>query len=387
MARGSIQKRQSAKGMAYWVRVEYAADPTTGERRQRSETFRLKKDAEAALAKWLAEIDRGTAVDTTRQTVGEFLTHWLDTVAAYRVRPTTLEDYRYTVERQIIPALGSIPVQRLTAAHVQAFYAEKRAAGCGARTVQLCHLRLSQALKQGVRWGTVTRNVCDAVDAPRSKAKPGKTWTPGEARQFLAGTEGDALCPLWSLALTTGARQGELLGVRWQDLDFDRATLTIRQAVAVHKGRVIIQEPKSRAALRTIALPVESVAALRAHRVRQATARLATADAYADHDLVFATALGTPVHPSNVLRAFYRLIERTGVPRITFHGLRHTHATWLIANGTPITTVSERLGHAKSSITLDTYAHVVARTRDEAALAISGLLFGPDAAPVASVGT
>jgi len=348
----------------------------TGTRRQRSQSFRLKRDAEATLATWLAEIDRGTAVDTAKLTVGEFLTHWLDTVAAHRVRPTTLEDYRYTVNRHIVPALGSIPVQRLTAAQVQAFYAELRDAGRGARTVQLCHLRLSQALKQGVKWGTVTRNVCYAVDPPRSKAKPGQTWTADEARRFLVATESDALGHLWLLALTTGARKGELLGLRWQDLDLDRGTMTIRQAVAVHAGRVIFQQPKSKAALRTVTLPTEMVAALRSHRVRQANSRAAVADFYTDHDLVVATALGTPVHPSNVLRSLYRVMDHAGVPRISFHAMRHAHATWLIAAGQPITTVSDRLGHARSSITLDTYAHVVARTRDESARAISGLLFG-----------
>ena len=386
MARGCIDKLPGAKGPVYRVRVEYPTDPTTGKRRQRCKSFRLNKEADRALATWLAEIERGTAIDTTKQSVGEFLTHWLDTVATYRVRPTTLEDYRYTVTKHIIPALGSIPVQRLTAPQVQAFYAAMRDAGRGARTVQLAHMRLSQALKQGVKWGTVARAVTEMVDPPRSKAKPGLTWTTDEAQRFLDVADADGLSPLWVLTLATGARQGELLGLRWEDLDLTRGTLSVRQAVAVHKGRVIFQEPKSRAAVRTIALPVEAVAALRSHRVRQATDRLALPIPYVDHDLVFATALGGPYHPSNVLRSFYKLIGRAGVPRITYHGMRHTHATWLIASGTPITTVSDRLGHAKSSITLDTYAHVVASTRDDAALAVSALLFGPRRVPAEGVG-
>jgi len=384
--RGSIQKRPSAKGSSYRVRVEYPADPTTGERRQRSETFGTKREAEAALAKWVNEIERGTAVDTTRQTTGEFLTHWLDTVAAHRVRATTLEDYRATITKHLVPGLGNVPVQRLTPAAVQAFYAAKLAGGCGPRTVQLCHLRLSQALKQGVRWGTVPRNVCESVDPPKVTPGRGKTWTPDQARRFLAAAETDGYAPLWLLALTTGARQGELLGLRWEDVDLAKGSLSVRQALAILDGKPIIQAPKSRAAVRTIALPVETVAALKAHKARQNEARLKAGALWVDHGLVFATPTGQPIHPANVQRNHAKLQARAGVPRIRFHDLRHTHATWLITGGQPITSVSERLGHAKSSITLDIYAHAVTATQDRAALAVSALLFGPAADAGAGTG-
>jgi integrase len=147
------------------------------------------------------------------------------------------------------------------------------------------------------------------------------------------------------------------------------------------KNRPVIQETKSRAAVRTIALPVEAVAALKGHKARQNAERLAIGDAWADHDLVFATPAGGPIHASNVARNFYRIVARADVPRIRFHDLPHTHSTWLIADGQPITTVSERLGHANPSITTDIYGHVVAATRDGAALAVSALLFGDEAEP------
>lgn len=310
-------------------------------------------------------------------TVAEFMRHWLETVARHKVRPTTFEDYESTIVKHIIPALGSVKVQRLTAADVQRFYSDRLAAGRGPRTVQLCHLRLSQALKQGVRWGTVARNVCEAVEPPKVAHKKGATWTPADARRFLTAAESDGYHPLWLLALTTGARQGELLGVRWQDLDMVKGTMAVRQSVAVYERKAIIQAPKSRAAVRTITLPPEAVAALKAHRTRQLAARLAAGPVWSDHDLVFATYAGGPIHPSNVVRSFAKIVDRAGVPRIRFHDLRHTHATWLIAGGEPIPNVSERLGHAKTSITLDTYAHVVATTRDRAAAAVGALLFGP----------
>lgn len=387
VARGSIQKSHGAHGAAYRVRVEYPPDAITGKRKQRSQTFTTRRAAETALAKWVADIERGTAVDTTKQTVAEFLTHWLETVAVHRVRATTYEDYAATIANHIIPAIGSIPVQRLTAANVHDFYAAKLASGCGARTVQLCHLRLSQALAQGVKWGTLARNVCDLIDAPKVTTKPGKTWTPDEARRFLAVAETDGYAPLWLLALTTGARQGELLGLRWQDVDIAKGTMRVTQSLAILHGKPIIQAPKSRAAVRTIHVPAEAIAALKRHKARQNAERLAAGYAWSDHDLVFATPMGNPIHPSNVLRNYAKLQRRVDVPRIRFHDLRHTHATWLIADGQPITTVAERLGHAKSSITLDVYAHAVASTRDGAALAVSALLFGDNDELPSKIGT
>ena len=182
MAEGSIQKRQGPQGPAYRARVEFPADPVTGNRRQRSATFRTKKEAQSALASWLSEIERGTAVDTSAMTVADFLTHWLDTVAAHRVRATTLADYRHTIQKHLVPSLGSHKVQRLTPTMVQRAYADKLGAGVGPRTVQLMHQRLSQALAQGVRWGTVGRNVCDAVDPPTVRVSRPDPWTPAEAR-------------------------------------------------------------------------------------------------------------------------------------------------------------------------------------------------------------
>lgn len=380
MARGSIQKRVSAANgdTSYRARVEFPADPVTGKRRQLSETFPTRKAAQSALATWLADIERGTAVDTSTMTVADFMRHWLDTVAAHKVRATTLADYRHTIEKHIVPALGGHKVQRLTPAVVQRAYADKLAAGIGGRTVQLMHQRLSQALAQGVRWGTVSRNVCDAVEPPRVQASRPEPWTPTEARAFLAAAAGDERSPLWLMALATGARQGELLGLRWQDVDLSRGSVTIRQAVAVLDGRVIFQAPKSRAAVRQVTLPADAVETLRAHQLAQRRQRVAAGDAWEDHDLVHATPLGLPYHPSNVLRSFYALMERAGVRRVRFHDMRHAHATWLVADGHSLPAVAERLGHSKSSITLDVYSHVVAASRDRAAASVGGWLRGDD---------
>lgn len=371
--KGSIQKRKGKTGTSYRARVEYPPDPITGERRQRSKTFPTRKAADAELAKWLAEIDRGSALEPSKATVGELLDRWLADVAAHNVRPSTHEGYAATIRTHILPALGSVPAQKLTADQVQTFYSRKLAAGCSPRTVQLCHLRLSQALKQAVRWNILTRNVCDLVQPPRVTYKRGDVWNVTEGRHFLDAAASDSLHPFWLLALKTGMRRGELLGLRWRDLDLDRGMAHVRQSVIVYAGAPCIQTPKTATAQRAVKLSADVVAALREHRKAWLERRLATAE-WQDTDLIFCTRTGGPINPNNVARAYEAIIRRAGVRRIRFHDLRHTHATWLLQSGQPVKVVSERLGHAKVSITLDTYAAVLPDMQDRAVEALDALM-------------
>ncbi len=375
MAQGSITKRLTKEGKArYLVRVEYPPDPVTGKRRQRAKTCATRKEAEAELARWLTEIERGTAIEPSTLTVGALLDLWLTTVAAPKVKPTTLEDYAATIRTHLTPALGAVPVQRLTPAQVHAALTGLRDK-TGARTLQLCYRRLSQALAWAEQMGLVARNVCAVVDVPRYAAAKPDVWTPAEAHRFLAAAQGSQWYAFFLLMLTTGLRRGEALGVRWQDLDLDAATLTVRQIVTVLGNKPHIQEPKSAASRRTVRLTPETVHALRDHRLRQVAHRLAAGPAYQDHDLVFATAGGGPIHPSNVTRAAHRLCREAGLPPGRVHALRHTHATWLILSGVPVKVVSARLGHAKTSITLDTYAHLLPGADDAAVEATRQALF------------
>jgi integrase len=240
--------------------------------------------------------------------------------------------------------------------------------------VQLCHLRLSQALALAMREGTLSRNVCAVTEPPRAPPKPGASWTADEARRFLVAAKADTYSPLWLLALSTGLRRGELLGLRWSDLEVERGMLTVRQTVAILAGAPSIQPPKSDAARRAVKLSADAVSALATHRVRQVAARL-QAPTWEDHDLIFCTSSGRPLNPNNLYRNYEAIVAAGGVPRIRLHDLRHTHATLLLQAGTPIKAVSERLGHAKTSITLDTYAHVLPQMQDHAVEAIDAALF------------
>lgn len=265
-----IQKITGPRGTSYLVRVEYPPDPVTGKRRQRSKSFTTKKEAEKELNKWLHEIDTGMAVDTSKATITEHMEAWLSTVAQHNVRPTTIAHYRATVKNHIIPRLGTVAVQKLTPARIQAMYGEMLAEGKGTRTVQLTHLRLQQALSLAVQWNIIARNPCDLVTPPRNQRKELRTWNREDVRRFLDVANGDVYAPLWEIALATGMRRGELLGVRWQDIDLARGTLTIQQAVTLLNDKAIIQQPKSAASRRTVRLPAHCVAALQAHKDRRA---------------------------------------------------------------------------------------------------------------------
>lgn len=374
-ARGQIVKRPRKDGsIGYFVRVELPADPSTGERRRKTGTFDTEKEAEKARTRWLSEVDEGNVVLPSKITMRDLLRRWLRDEAAHRVRPTTLVGYEITVEKHLIPALGNKQAQSLTTADVLEVRSKLVAAG-KARTAQVAMLRLRQCLAWAVSVGLLARNVSATVKRPTAKAPERRTWDASQARTFLDTAQGDGYSPLWLVLLTTGLRRGEALGLRWRDIDFDRGTLSVRQSVVLHNGAPHIQLPKSKASLRTVRLPKGTLDALRQHRDRQTFKRKAAAE-WADHDLVFATRQGKPINPRHVLRSFYALVKRADVPKISIHDLRHTSATLMLKSGVPVKVVSERLGHAQASITLDTYAHVLPDMQEAAVEAIDAALTG-----------
>jgi integrase len=382
--KGTIDKRVGKRGPSYRVRVELPPDPITGKRRYRAETHGTRKEAERRLAEWITEIDRGIAVDGTKMTYGEYLRYWLDTYAKHNTRATTCSSYAAYARRYIVPALGSIPLTKLTPAQVQGFYMQtlggarldNRPGTVSARTVRYCHSIIRESLSHAMKWGMVSRNVADATEPPRAVRPQVRTWDATEATTFLAAAAEDVYAPIWLVALTTGMRQGELLGLAWKDVDFQRGTITVRQSLATVDGTLILHEPKTRSGRRTIPLSPACIAALRDHQSRQAFHRKAIGAAWRDLDAVFPNEHGGWVDQSNLHRNFLRIVGRAAVPRIRFHDLRHTHATLLLKEGVNVKVVSERLGHASISITLDTYAHVLPSMQQTAADAIDGAIFG-----------
>jgi integrase len=358
MARGNIRKRTRKDGSeGFQVRVELSPDPATGSRRSRVETFYTRKEAEKTLTKWLSEADTGGVALPTKLTINDLMRRWLDDEMATRVRPTTLEGYRITVESHIIPRLGQVRIQRLGAADVQKWRTDLLR-DTSPRTTQHALQRLKQALEWAISVDLLPKNPAAKVRPPKWTPKERTVWNAEEARRFLAAAESDTHRALWVLALATGLRRGELLGLRWQDLDLDAGRLMVRQSLVMLKGKSLIQAPKSKAALRSVLLTPDAVGAMRAHKIRQAERELASAH-WQQTGFVFTTGIGTALSPRNVGRSFEESIARAGVPKVRLHDLRHCNASLDLSTGTSVKAVAARLGHSDPSITLRTYAHVM----------------------------
>jgi integrase len=375
MARGTVHKRELKDGSIRWDAIADMRDPVTGKRKQPKATFRTEREAEQWLTERQGEIHKGIAVTRDRQTVGTYLDYWLTNIAQHRVRPTTFASYRQIIHNRIVSVLGAVELQKLAPAQVQALYSSLLAGGrvdgrgkaLSPRSVKYAHTILRSALKDAVKLGLVSRNVCDATTPPKAPRPPVQCWDMDEVRTFLEVARTDRFAALWILALHTGMRRGELLALRWRDVDLDAGTCTVRQSLVQSGGIIAFQEPKTSSGRRTIALDATCIAALREHRARQNEQRLKMGEMWQDTGLLFTTETGTHLYPSNVNRYTKALMAKAGVQRIPFHGLRHTHATLLMKHGVQPKVASERLGHAGIAITLATYSHVLPQMQQQAA--------------------
>jgi integrase len=317
-------------------------------------------------------------------TVAEYLAYWLDSYAQHNTRTSTYTSYAMNVRAHITPSLGHIALQKLTPSQLQAFYsgrlkggrADGKSGGLSGRTVRLLHSILREALHHAVKQQLVMRNVADATDPPKGKRPPVKVWDQEQVLRFLAVAETDYYNPLWLVNALTGLRRGELLGLRWEDVDLDRSVLQVRQALVEVAGKRQFEEPKTASGKRQVELGASCVAALRAHRSRQVEQRLLLGPAWQDTGLVFTTAGGKALMPTNLDRRFKQLLRQAALPDIPLHALRHTHATLLLKNGEHPKIVQERLGHANIGITLDTYSQVLPGMQRKAADGLDEALFG-----------
>ncbi|MGE0652804.1 MAG: tyrosine-type recombinase/integrase [Alphaproteobacteria bacterium] len=378
MAEGTIVRR----GERSW-RLKFEAGPRDpdGRRRTRYVTVKgLRKDAERELRRLLAEVDSGSFTEPSKESVAAHLRHWLDHHAALTVTPKTLERYREIVEHHLVPALGAHQLRALRADHVQEAWTTALATGrrdgkggLAPRTVIHLHRVLAQALDQAVRSRKIAANPMagKAVRPPRPAETEIDILTDDQLATLLRAAAGHRLYVPTVLAATTGMRRGEVLALRWRDVDLDGAALKVAQSLEVTKaGGLRFKEPKSRAGRRTIALPALTVTALRAHRAEQAERRLRLGAVYdTEADLVVARDDGRPIDPRIFSKDFGQLVGSiAGLPAVTFHGLRHTHVTSLLDRGVNPKVVSERAGHSTIAITLQVYGHVL-KGRQEAVAA------------------
>lgn len=317
---------------------------------------------------------RSFARDDSRGTVAQYLTTWLAAVKP-SLRESAWARYEELARLHILPTLGSLVLSRLTAQHLNALYAQKLEEGLSPSTVNYIHRTMHKALQDGQRSELVQRNVADLDMAPRMAETEMEVFTAEQARIFLEAIRGDRLEALYVLAITTALREGELIALKWQDVDLDRGFAQVRSSHRKMKGRFIVNLPKTVRGRRKVALTKIAVTALKQHRERQATEKEEMGAAWQENDLVFPNETGGRMDGITVYRhRFLPLLKRAGLPLIRFHHPRHTSATLLLLQGVHPKVVSEMLGHSTVSITLDLYSHVLPEMQRDATRALDKLL-------------
>lgn len=394
---GSVRKYTTAQGPRWYI-VYGVPDAMTGKRRQKIERgFISEKAATTALRERLVDVAKGRYVEPSKQTLGEYLKgEWLPSL---RNAPSTQASYRRNLEQHVIPKLGGTPLAKLTGLQLTALYRELEAGGrrdgkpggLSARTVRYIHTIIGRALKDAVKHDRLLVNPADKAEPPsarESRAPEMTAWNADELRTFLdwSRDDGDDLHLAWLLSSMTGLRRGELLALRWRDVDLEAARISVRRAVGVVKeaGKPRVEEgPTKSGHNRVIDIDPDTVAALRRHR---SAGEVVALQSVRDDAYVVSRPDGSQWHPERFSREFVRrlercrfevaAVERTAPPTIRLHDLRHTHATLMLRAGVPVKVVSERLGHASPMITLQTYAHVMPGMQSEAAATFAALVYG-----------
>ena len=375
---GTVSERADGRWEArYFARED-------GQWRRRSLYGKTKAEANRKLREALRNRDQGVPTPRSSAVLGDFLVTWLAGVEP-SLKLQSRRRYRQVVEDYLVPSLGRRKLVDLSPEDLQAFYADRLAAGLSAATVRLAHFVLHRALTRALRSGKVSRNVADAsmVDLPRLERREPAHLDADQARRAIAAAQGDRLEALWILGLTAGLRRGELLGLRWDAVDLDRGVVDVRYTLEPDGS---LGEPKSASSRRQVPIADFVVASLRQHKGRQAADRLAAGNQWREPvlpviggqpitgGLVFTNPFGRPLPPMVLLRAWGLLLGRAGLPRMPFHAARHTAASLMAEAGIGPKVAAERLGHSSPNLTIGRYTHVSDGQRREAAADVERLL-------------
>lgn len=390
--KGHVRKR----GDRSWLVAIYLGKDPAGKKQYHYETVQgTKRDAERRAAELVNEVNQQTFVKPAKFTVGEFLERWLRDSAKSSVRPATYDMYEYVTRVHLTPSLGHIPLDKVTPMALQAFYTERLSTPRADRrdgtltptTVRHIHNVLRIALRQAVRWRLLARSPAEDVDPPKITKRPPTVWNTDEVVRFLNMARGDRYYAAYLLAVGAGLRRGEILGLRWQDVDLIQGAVTIHQSLIHTSSGNFIQDPKTAGSRRTVAISPDTVEALRERLLawrheKMLEEKVYGPGSYIGTGLIFPGEADKPLDPRSFTRSFERLSRRAGVPRIRFHDLRHTHATLMLAATTHVKVMSERLGHSNISTTMNTYAHVLPSMQRDVAAAVDAILRGDDAETV-----
>jgi len=370
---GSIYPVKDKSGRVTGYRGSYWVHTTSGPKR-RYLSGKRREDVADKLAKALANRADGFVFDAGTLTLGEYLDRWLKDVLG-TVRQSTYQGYEYAIRPHIKPALGRIKLKDLSPAHARWFYRDRLDSGLAPATVHKLHVVLHKALKAAVADGLVPRNVTAELKLPRITREEIDPLDAEGARRLIEAARGDRLEALYVLALNSGMRQGELLALKWDDVDLERSLVRVRRTLTRSDKGFVLGEPKTKKSRRTIRLTPGAVQALRDHLTRQLEEMERAGSLYEPGRLIFATEMGTIINPSNLRnRSLKPLLRRAELRPIRFHDLRHTCATLLLGKDINPKIVSEMLGHASVRITLDIYSHLLPDMQEKAAKALEDVL-------------
>jgi len=363
---GSLYKRNSGSWRAQVI----------VEGRRLGQSFKTKREAQEWLRQMLDEIDYGLTFNAAQIKLDEFMEEWLVSVEP-TLRFNTHKQYCQITRQHILPFLGELKLREIKPGQIQRLYNQMVKKGYGLRTVQLIHTVLHRSLVHAVKLGIMPRNPADATTPPKPKPKEMKFYDETQAQKMLitAKAKNDRFYALYHLAVSTGMRQGELLGLKWSDLDRDFGMLQIqRQLTKKSGGGFDLSPPKTRAGVRRIDLGESSLKVLQDHLQMQYQEINQAGEKWQDSDLIFPSTIGTPNDRDNLRKRFKAVLKEAGLPEIRFHDLRHTAAALMLNNGIPVIVVSRRLGHARPSITLDIYGHLIPQKQKEVASLMDELL-------------
>lgn len=363
---GSVFQRKDGR----WV-----ARITLPNGKKKTTYCKTEKEAERARRKMLNELEQGTLATGPQQLLKVYLAQWIEQAHKSSIRASSYNMYRIAIYKHINPSLGHIMLQRLTPQQVQAFYTAKLDEGLSAKRVRGLHSVLHVALDNAVKWGLVGKNVCDLVSPPVPQRPEIQPLTLEQAQTLLQVAQTHQLKALITVAVTTGMRRGELLGLHWQDVDFQSGTLVVRRSVGRYgKLGVIVSEPKTPRSRRKIVLPAFVLDVLREHQAKRQELRENAGEQWREMDIVFCNLYGGYIEASNLQNRFKHLLNAACLPDIRFHDLRHSAATLLLGMGVHPKIVQELLGHSSISMTMDIYSHVLPSMQQEAMSKLDGIL-------------
>jgi len=368
---GSIFKRKDGR----WASV-VDLGWQDGKRKRKTYYGATRQEVASKLTAALRDQQQGKPIASERLTVGQYLNDWLVETLKSTVRPRTFQSYAELVRLHLVPGLGRIVLSKLGQQDVRRFINRKLNSSLSPRRVQYIHAVLRRALSDAVKDDLVSRNVAKLVASPKVTRIEIEPFNPVEAREFLHAIQGERLEALYLVAIATGLRQAEILGLSWKDIDLDGAELTVRTTLQRIDGEFQFVEPKTARSRRTVAMPVIVVDALRTHRGRQVGEMLQAGNNWVESGLVFTPPTGGPLADQSVRDQFYRILKNSNLRRQRFHDLRHSCASLLIAQGVSSREIMEQLGHSTITLTMNTYGHIFKEARREVADKMGQVLAG-----------